>query len=78
MELQTCRNINVDVVNTDNLNVFGLHKKADPSMCETKHNNCLQKHDSRNTQISMLFSKFLGSHAVVLVRTFPVVYQLLL
>ena len=47
--MQNCRNIIVHVVNTDSyiyaenyLNVYGLLKKADSSMCKESAKNCLQ------------------------------------
>ena len=37
------------------------------------------KQDSRNTKVSIFLGKyFFGSHVVVLLETFPLVYQLLL
>ena len=43
--------------------------------------NIVSKHDSRNTKVSLFFLnkiKFLGFHAVVLVKNFPLMYQLLM
>ena len=62
------------------MNVYGLYKKTDPSMCTVYGKHCLQD-VSKNTQLSMFFLnkiKFLGSQAVVLVKTFPFMNQLLL
>ena len=35
------------------------------------------KHNSRNTQVGLFFNIFLGFYVVVLVKTFPLLYQLL-
>ena len=50
-----------------------------PMMVHSISYELLTKHDSRKTQLSMFINiiKFLGSHAVVLVKTFPFVYHLL-
>ena len=52
------------------MNVDGLHKKADLSMCTVKAKHWLQgKHVFFFKKI-----KFLGSLAVVLVKIFPLMY----
>ena len=40
------------------MNIYGLHKKADLSMCTTYAQKFFTKHDSRNTQVSMFLKKY--------------------
>ena len=65
------------------MNVYGLHKKADQSMCTVKAKKLLQNMTAETLCLACLFVfdnkiKFLGTHAVVLVKRFPLAYHLLL
>ena len=94
--MQTFRNINAHVVNTDiyiyiyiyiyiciynikvYLNVYGLHNKQ-TYQCEQNKLKMFTKHDSRNTKVSIFLKKnIFCSHVIVLVKTSPLMYQLLM
>ena len=53
------------------MNVYGLQKKADQSMCTVQARNCFIKHDSRNTKVRVFQKEnknFLGFHVVASTR----------
>ena len=61
------------------MNVNGYHDST--KQCAQNKLKIVYKYDSRNTQVSKFFLnkiKFLGFHGVVLVKTFPLMYQLLM
>ena len=66
------------------MNVYGLHKKADPSNCtvlaKKLSKNCLQNMKAETLRQAFFLKKikFFGFHGVVLVKTFPLMYQLLM